>query len=41
MGQKARRSGKRASVTKKRTVEDDIKFKNNFLKLIDKYFNFV
>ena len=40
MGQKARRAGKRASITKKRTVEDDIKFKNNFLKLIDKYFNF-
>lgn len=40
MGQKARRAGKRGSVTKKRTIEDDIKFKNNFLKLIDKYFNF-
>ncbi|CDM67968.1 putative protein [Clostridium bornimense] len=41
MGQKARRAGKRVSVTKKRTLEDDIKFKNSFLKLIDKYFNFV
>lgn len=41
MGQKARRAGKRGSVIKKRTSEDDIKFKDNFAKLIDKYFNFV
>ncbi|MBU5317410.1 YaiI/YqxD family protein [Clostridium bornimense] len=41
MGQKARRAGKRPSIIKKRTVEDDIKFKNNFLSLIDKYFNYV